>query len=174
LAIACAVIFHPVLVDMLTSRDISIQYRAAQTFLILAKRLSPAALILFVLTFLHQLLISHRICGPIMNFTLTFKKIGQGDLTRKISLRRSDYLKREGRIINEMIDGLTVYIQRIKTDNDRLLSVLAEVTKTTAEQNGSPEVLEALAAIKREADLSKQDLAIFNYNPITSRAPSDN
>ena len=91
--IAVGFSLSPFIQDMLFAQDLEIQYHAAQMFLHLIKRLIPAVAAIFLLVFFHQVIITHRICGPLVNFSNTFTTIAQGDLTRKIYLRKGDYLK---------------------------------------------------------------------------------
>ena len=107
MVVTTGAILYPDLYTMFSSQELSAQYQAAQNFLVLAKRIIPSTVILFVLFFIHQLFMTHKICGPLVNFTTTFKKIGDGDLSRRVILRKGDYLKVECEAINGMIEGLS-------------------------------------------------------------------
>lgn len=117
------ILFQP-LYNMFMSSDLNVQYAAAKTFLILARQLMPAAVCVFVLFFFHHLFVTHRICGPLVNFTHTFRKIAQGDFTRKVVLRKRDYLKQECDVINTMIDGLSDHFKRVQNGQLQLIDVL--------------------------------------------------
>ena len=95
LATTMAVTLSPLVKDMLFSTDLQVQYQAAQRFLEMVRTLIPAVAAIFLLVFLHQVVITHRVCGPLVNFSNTFKRIAEGDLTRTIRLRRGDYLSAE-------------------------------------------------------------------------------
>ena len=84
------VVLSPLMIDMFLSENIEIQYRAAITFLSFIKRLVPTIISMFVLIFIHQVIITHRICGPLVNFSNTFKKMDEGDFTRKVTIRADD------------------------------------------------------------------------------------
>ena len=47
---------------------------------------------------------AHRVCGALVNFTKTLKKISEGELDQKVSLRKDDLLKREAVQFNEMME----------------------------------------------------------------------
>jgi len=117
-------ILYPDLYTMFSSQELSAQYQAAQNFLVLAKRIIPSTVILFVLFFIHQLFMTHKICGPLVNFTTTFKKIGDGDFSRRVILRKGDYLKVECDAINGMIEGLSNKFQSIADEHERVIGVL--------------------------------------------------
>lgn len=159
--ISLAVLLSPLMHDMFFSNDLDVQYQAAQTFLTLVKRLVPAVVIMFILIFVHQILITHRICGPLVNFTHTFKRIAEGDLTRKVILRKGDYLRDECEKINEMVDSLSRFIANIRTDSDKLVLLLEEVMGKVEDFDTKKKIAEALAIVKQEALLVKKDLSIF-------------
>lgn len=124
MVVTTGAILYPDLYTMFTSQDLSLQYQAAQSFLVLAKRIIPSTIFLFTLFFIHQLLMTHKICGPLVNFTTTFKKIGDGDLSRKVVLRKGDYLKVECDAINGMIEGLSLKFQSFAEEHDRVVRTL--------------------------------------------------
>ena len=85
--------------------------------------------VVFVLAIISQILLTHQFCGPLVNFTNSFKKVSQGDLTRKIKLRNRDLLKPEADQFNEMVANLSGYIEDLKKDNQNLLQTLKEVAR---------------------------------------------
>jgi len=159
--ITAAVILSPLYRDMFLSHDMDVQYKAAQTFLTLAKRLIPALLLMFFLVFVHQILITHRICGPLVNFSHTFKSIAEGDLTRKVYLRKGDYLREECERINAMIDSLSASIGHIKDDHGKLIKLLEETISRVDDIATKKKIDEALSILKQEANLIGKDLSIF-------------
>ena len=88
----------------------------------------------FVLAFFCQIIITHQVCGPLVNFKNSFNKISQGDLTRKVHLRKNDLLKNEAAQFNQMIDHLSAHIEEVKKDNQLMYSFL----KTLADHSGQP------------------------------------
>lgn len=159
-----AVVLFPVIEKMMLADDIDTRYFAAQTFLLMTRRLLPALVVMLVAIFVHQLVLSHRICGPLVNFTHTFRRIGQGDLTRKIHLRHGDYLKKECDRINEMIDGFSGLIDRIRGDNTRLVALLEDVVSHIEDLDTRKKTEETLAALKENADQVQADLAVFKLS----------
>lgn len=168
-AVMLTVLFFPLVHQMMTAAEIEVQYAAAQTFLTLSHRLVPAVGVMVLLIFVHQVVLSHRICGPLVNFSHTFRRLGRGDLTRKVVLRHGDYLKKECEKINEMIDGMSALIFRVRRDNDRLVSMLAENVSRIEDRDSQARMEEVLAEAKRQADALRQDLSHFKL-PDESRA----
>jgi len=159
-----AVILSPLISDMFISQDLGLQSRAAREFLAVIKRILPVEIILFILISLHQLLITHRILGPIKNFTNTLKSISRGNLTRKVSVRQSDYMGREGEEINHMIEALSHLILRFKNNHDKLVSALKETTRHIEDVDARRNVDEALQIAKRETEFVTEDLALFELD----------
>ncbi len=137
----------------------------ALTIMVLLSGAGPEMKIILIivsvvlLVVINQILISHLICGPLVNFTITFKKIADGDLTRKIYLRRDDLLKDEAQQINNMIDGLSSLIADIMKDSRLLASVLKEIKLKagnnedfkkifSALENNEPDIEERLTRIR--------------------------
>lgn len=104
------------------------------------------------------MIINHKFCGPLVNFSHTFKKIAQGDLTRKIYLRQYDFLKNEAAQVNDMIDFLSDHIMTLKKDNDHLLSAIEDRSGVEIEQGDYQKTLETL---KKQADICQEHLSVF-------------
>ena len=64
--LSLTIILYPLFKDMFAA-DLDIQYRAAQTFLTLVKRLIPAVILLLLLFVIHLINVTHKICGPLVN-----------------------------------------------------------------------------------------------------------
>jgi len=107
------------------------------------------------------MIINHRFCGPLVNFSHTFKKISQGDLTRKIFLRRYDFLKNEAAQVNDMIDSLSDHIMTLKKDHEQLLSKLNEVSGSEMER---AEYQNALETIRKQAEICQNHLSVFKID----------
>src|SRR3990172_10079991 len=75
--ITLGVAVSPTVRDMF-STDPDLQYLSAQTFILLIKRLLPAVIILLVLHAAHLILITHKILGPLVNFSHSFSDLKQG------------------------------------------------------------------------------------------------
>jgi len=162
--ITVGVVLSPIVCDMFMSQDLGIQYRAAQDFLAAIKRLVPVGIIIFILVSLHQVLITHRIFGPIRNFTRTFKRMSAGDLTRKVSVRQSDYMNVEMNKINHMVEGLSHLVFRIRNNYGRLISVLEEAMSQIEDPDARRNVDAAMEIVRKEAKFVTEDLALFELD----------
>ena len=159
--ITVAVILYPSMSDIFYSQDLNIQYRASQSFLLLLNRLVPTIIILFILVFLHQIVITHRIWGPLKNFTNTIERIGKGDFTRKVIIRKWDYLKEECRQINNMVAGLTKLVSNIRTNHLKLISALEDITIPIEDRHQRKIIENSLDTVRRKAELLTEDISHF-------------
>ena len=85
----------PIYHNIFESREISDQRDSAKVFIILSEKLVIALFAVFIFTFIPLIWVTHRIFGPLINFSNIFKKVSAGDLTPRIYLRRGDLLKSE-------------------------------------------------------------------------------
>jgi signal transduction histidine kinase len=161
IVITLAVLLSPLFQSMFFSEDLNVQYQAAQTFLTLLKRLVPAVVLLFTLVFVHQILITHRICGPLVNFDHTFRRIMQGDFTRRVHLRKGDYWNEECDQINAMLDSLSQFIINVRGSHEKLMVVLEDVLKGVEGLDTRQKISEALDIVKHEALQVKEYLSVF-------------
>lgn len=58
------------------------------------------------LIFLVSIRFSHRIVGPLPKIYDILRKVGKGDLSQRLTLRKADELVNLADVINEMIDNL--------------------------------------------------------------------
>ena len=117
----------PVYRDIFQSNEISDQRDSAKVFIVLSEKLVIALFATFILTFIPLIWTTHRIFGPLVNFSNVFKKISGGDLTPRIYLRRGDLLKSEANLANEMIESISKTIDGIKKQNDLLVMALTDM-----------------------------------------------
>lgn len=166
--ITTGVILFPSIYDMFLARDLDVQYKAAQQFIVLARYLMPAMVSLFALFFIHQLFITHRICGPLVNFAVTFDRIAAGDLTRKVFLRKTDYLKDECSKINMMIEGLSDHIRTIRSDHDTMVDVLKEALVSVGDPDTKQRIETILDNLKNSALVVSEDISQFKIDDSSS------
>ena len=162
-AVIIGEILFPFYQDMFKINDLYAQHYSAKFFIVLLNRLSIALLVILVFIFLYQVMVNHKFCGPLVNFSNTFRKISQGDLTRKIFLRRHDFLKNEAAQVNEMIDSLSERIMILKKDHDSLLSALEGMSKVEMVPG---EYQDALRTLKKQADICNKHLSEFKIDAI--------
>jgi methyl-accepting chemotaxis protein len=161
LFVMVSILLYPLVRDMMFSNDLDREYRAAQTFLMLIQWLIPAILIMLVLLMARLIVMTHRMCGPLLNFTRTFNKLAEGDLTRKVYLRKHDYFKAECDRINKMIDGITSIIGPLLTDHEKLTVTLQDLKGRVNDLDTKEKIEYSLTIINQEAKYVSEALAHF-------------
>ena len=159
-------VLYPFYHEIFKINDIYAQHYSAKFFVVLLDRISLALVAVLVISLVYQIIINHKFCGLLVNFSNTFKKISQGDLTRKIYLRRYDFLKNEAAQVNDMIDALSENIMSIKKDHDLLIATLEDVT---AGEMAPTEYQNALNTLKKQADIYHKHLSVFKIDDISDR-----
>ena len=156
-----SILLYPLIHEMMFVSDLESQYRAAQTFLLLAKWLIPAIVIVLILFMGHTIIITHRICGPLVNFTHAFDRVAQGDLTGKVFIRKGDYLTSECNRINLMIDGISDIINRLFTNHNKLLATLQSLNEQTKDTMTKEKFESSLKIIRQDAECTSDTLSRF-------------
>ncbi len=131
-------VFIPVMlhIDKGGISSIEVQ-KAARQFLVLQERVWPPLLLAFVLLIVHSVVVSHRISGPLYRIRTVLKSVGEGDLSRRITLRSNDYMEKEAHTLNDMIGSLSGKIHRLENHTKEASANLAALRRTA--QTGSNE-----------------------------------
>jgi len=151
-------VLYPFYQEIFKINDLYAQHYSAKFFIVLLDRLSLALFAVLLISLIYQMMINHKFCGPLVNFSNTFKKISQGDLTRKIFLRRYDFLKNEAAQVNDMIDFLSDRIMTLKKDHDHLLSAIEDMSGVGVEP---AEYQNAMETLRKQAHICHEHLSVF-------------
>jgi len=156
-----SILLYPLIHEMTFVSDLESQYRAAQTFLMLVKWLVPAIVMVLILFMGHTIIITHRICGPLVNFAHAFDRVAQGDLTGKVYIRKGDYLKSECNRLNLMIDGIAGIINRLFTNHNQLLTSLQSLNDQTKDTLTKEKLESSLNVIRKDVEYASDTLSRF-------------
>ena len=159
-----SILLYPLIHEMMFLPDLESQYRAAQTFLLLVKWLIPAIVMVLILFMGHTIIITHRICGPLVNFTHAFDRVARGDLTGKVYIRKGDYLKSECNRINLMIDGIAGIINRLFTNHNQLLATLQSLNEQANDTLTKEKLESALKIIRQDVEYASDTLSRFKVS----------
>ena len=127
-------VLSPFYIDIFKAGDLWEKHFSAKLFIILLERLSIASLIIAVISFFHFITFTHKFCGPLVNIRRTIGRISERDFTRKIYLRKGDFLKTEAQQINDMMGVLSNSVEIIKKENSLLLDDLEKSIQTYGKQ----------------------------------------
>ena len=112
-----ATILSPYYTDIFKTSDLWVKHFSANMFIVLLERLSITSLFIIAISMLHFVIFTHKFCGPLVNIGRTIARISEGDFTRKIYLRKGDFLKNEAKQINAMRRALSNSIATVKSEN---------------------------------------------------------
>lgn len=146
-------IISPYFYDIFKADEIWVQYLSAKTFSILLDRLIIAIPLLFAISFIHLTLLTHKFCGPIINIKNTLKELSKGNLSRKVYLRKGDFLKEEALIINNIIDFQFELFSQMSNENFKLL---AKIEKELSKNSQEHDVRIILNELKESLNTSKK------------------
>ena len=142
-AVLIAVLLSPLYYDMLNAKDLWVQQVSGHLFLILLQRIALAMLLILIMAAAHQIILSHRFCGPLVNFGHTFDKMVQGDFSRKVHLRKKDFLKAEAARVNAIIDRLNTDGQELKARMKQMNAIVTRL-KNQNLPNETEELVDSL------------------------------
>jgi hypothetical protein len=114
------ILLSPLYHDLQFAEDPWVRHVSGHLLLILLGRIALAMLLILGLATLHQIIMGHRFCGPLVNFGHTFSRMAKGDFTRKVFLRKKDFLHGEALLVNEIIDRLNADGRLLKTHLDQV------------------------------------------------------
>ena len=160
-------VLSPYFYDIFNDDELWVQYLSAKTFLVLLDRLVIALPLIFLISFFHFIVLTHRFCGPMINIKNTLQEVARGNFSRKVFLRKKDFLKEEAATLNHMIDQLSAYFEDIRQDNAALLDMLEG--KKDAGGNG-PNKDQVLKQIKENARHTRNILDRIKTDPQKGQA----
>ena len=129
-----ATVLSPYYTDIFATGDLWVKHFSANMFIVLLERLALVSLFIVVISFFHFIIFTHKFCGPLVNIGHTIARVSESDFTRKIYLRRGDFLKNEAKQINAMMEALSNSIEIIKRENHLLLEDIEDSIQTYGKQ----------------------------------------
>jgi methyl-accepting chemotaxis protein len=129
-------LFLPDILVML-NEELSFEMRAAaaEKIITLHSRVWPAIIAMVCVLGIHSVRIFHRLIGPLYRFRWAFAKLGQGDLSFRVNIRKSDYLHQERDAFNEMIISLAEKCESIQLAGGEALESLVALEQAATEVN---------------------------------------
>lgn len=174
LVVLYGAVFLP-MVQPLDSPTVSWEERAqvATQILELNTRVWPWLLVTFLGLLLHSLYFMHRIAGPLYRFAALFRSIGAGHLHQRARLRKHDYLHREARDFNAMLDSLEHNIALLHRQGTAIVQTYEDAVRPIQQQS-SIQLNAALQSL--ETEMSRFRLCIDTFtqqeaSPSASQLP---
>ena len=136
------------------------QVQAAREFFFLEKHYLPALVLTMFIMGLHSVIVTHRFFGPIQRFKSVTKNVISGDFSKRIKLRKHDFLKDFQDEFNQMLDSIENRRKEINLISTKSSLVLTELlndmekgTLSAAEVGNKTN--EALGRMKKLASLTE-------------------
>ena len=107
-ATGIALAFAPSAYVLATTNDLKSLEPAAAEFLVLHKRLWPAALLSFAGIFIYAILFSHRIAGPVYRINAVLRALIDDRDPRVVKFRDGDYFQPTAALLKELSETLRV------------------------------------------------------------------
>ena len=127
LLVASAIIFYPFIYDLNMSKELDTQYLAAQTFITLTRNLPPVMFMGAVLFFVHMIVVTHKICGPLVNLVNTCRRVAGGDFSTEMKIRDGDYFTDEADEVNRMIRSTAERFSVLNNSNKKMYACLEQL-----------------------------------------------
>lgn len=161
IAILVAVLFLPLVVRLNSGGETAWQgYEAASQVLFLHKRLWIAFIPGLLAIAIHSIATSHRIAGPLYRFRQVMASMRDGTIPKSARLRKGDFLQREMKAINEMLESLCLRL----SDINKAEASLSECIKDCVQKPGDrQELISRLDQIKQRSDNLAEKISHLKY-----------
>jgi methyl-accepting chemotaxis protein len=157
-----ATMLSPLYFDIFSADELWVKHFSAKMFIILIERTTIAGLFVAILSFFHFILLTHKLCGPLVNIGNTIRKITAKDLTRKVYLRKGDFLNKEANQINTMMDELSSTIEIIRKENLLLIEDLEKSKKELGEHEVIGEKLKGFQDRARRCRIQLENFQLIS------------
>ena len=157
-----------ILYSNLPAESVALQ-QTAYFYLTIEKYIWISILMVIALIGVYSIILSHRIAGPLYRFEQTLQKIGQGDLSRRIQLRRYDELKDFGDQLNQTLDALEATLRRAQQavqETERAQSILLALYQSQGPP--SRQVEDQLLGFRDSISRLHEALSPFRLSPSPS------
>ena len=95
-------VFAPSIYVLATTKDLESLEPAAMEFLLLHKRIWPAAILSFAGLFVYTLVFSHRIAGPVYRINSVLRQMLRGEFPEKVVFRGKDCFGETAELLTEL------------------------------------------------------------------------
>ena len=171
-AIFAGALFAPIIID-LRSDEISspLVQAAARDFLVLHTRLWLPLLGIFIFMVLHNILVSHKVAGPLFRFRRYLKSVGGGDLSSPIRFRDGDYLGKEALVASTMVDSLRTKVEHMQEQIDLADTAVMDLKRSLGDVQ-SKEMEQKITAMDNHIDACQDSLKFFKTRKIHTETES--
>ena len=141
-----------------------LQQLVAEQFLYLSETIWMPLLFTFVALGAHSVLVSRRIAGPLVQLRWLLRGVANGNFTARAVLREKDYLKKEERVVNEMIEQLGALIEDVDDQAYELRKTLQQL-RTALDAGSVQDAMTHLQLLDQNAESLDASLGRFKTRP---------
>lgn len=154
-------LFVPVIIRM-QSGDITDPYvqAASHEFLTLHNNVWIPLAGALILIILHNILLTHRIAGPLFRFRPYLEAVGKGDLSSPIRFRKRDHLQKEAEVASQMVESLREKIMKVEREFEEVNGTWNELRSTLA-TGKTDELRNRIRAMGSQLEGCQASLAVF-------------
>lgn len=132
-------IFAPHVMALFLDLPLSQRAEAAEVLLLLHRNIWPGIGLIILLFGALSVFITHKFAGPVFIFERMARDIANGDLTKRVKLRKGDDLEDLAEALNQMADNMENMAISMNDEYRKLSSYIAELgreleTKDFSEQ----------------------------------------
>ena len=140
------------------------QQLVAEQFLYLSETIWLPLIFTFVALGGHSIIVSHRIAGPLYQLRRLLRGVGEGNFVTRAVLRDKDYLRKEEKVVNDMIEQLGALIEDV---DDRAYEMRKTVQqlKHAFESGQTNDVKTCLGTLDENAESLDASLSRFKTRP---------
>ncbi|MBW1911934.1 MAG: methyl-accepting chemotaxis protein [Deltaproteobacteria bacterium] len=142
--------------------SLEVRKAAADKILTMHSRIWPAVISLICVIGMHSFRVFQRFIGPVYRFTKVFEQVGNGDLSLRVKLRKKDYLHREEKELNKMIEMLAKKMRSTQLATMGAMKSLSELEQTVTVGRGwSGTDKERLSVLRQHLDTLMDTVQYF-------------
>lgn len=166
LLIFAVALFAPLVIQLVggTEGPEREQQLVAEQFLYLSNTIWLPLLFTFVALGAHSVLVSHRIAGPLYQLRRLLRGVAEGNFVPRAVLRDKDYLKKEEKVVNDMIEKLGALIEDVDKRAYELRKTVQQL-KTTLGASQTQDVQTCLETLDQNAEALDASLSRFKTRP---------
>ena len=161
------------LYDQMYDQALSFEVRAAVAGKILSvhSRIWPAIIAVVCVIGMHSFRVFHRFVGPLYRLTRAFGQLRTGDLSFREKQRKKDYLHREEKALNDMLEKLAEKMSGIKSAGQGAMKSLDKLENGINERSSREDThIETLSDLRRYLNTLMVTVGYFRLQKIEERS----
>jgi len=110
----------------------------------------PGVLAMVALYATHQVVLTHRLAGPLYRIRVTMVGMARGVFPAQIRLRKNDMLNEEAAVLNQLLSNLREHVSTVRNEQERMQTALEALDKRPEDSAAKAELRDAVSELRRE------------------------